>query len=295
MSGSLLIAEPSRSFSPTLAARVGVNEAILLQQVHFWVVNVRQQRRKDAQQHFRDGHWWVWNNYQEWKDNNFPFWSVSTIRRIVESLCQKRDESGNVVDPAHGTGSPLLIRCQPLGFDRTFWYRVNEEHPALCPSVQSEQMPSVQPEQMDVTNLNTCMSPGWTDASSYTENSTETSTKNASVDQHAEAFADFWDQYPKRNDRRVGKREAEAKWRKIRQPDLEAVMRGTRHYRIACDRGETLAKDPHRWLAGRCWEDYQEPPAQHVVVAGVGARNGSTPHERSKLALDQAMREDGVL
>lgn len=109
-----------------------------------------------------------------------------------------------------------------------------------------------------------------------------------------EAFDEFWSQYPKRNDRKVGKREAETKWRKIRPSDLEAIMCGLRHYRIACDRGETLAKDPHRWLAGRYWEDYQEPPTQHAVAAGVGARNGSTPHERSKAALEQAMREDGV-
>jgi hypothetical protein len=147
---------------PQLAARIGLNEAIVLQQIHFWVKNA--ERRRD-QRHLHDGHWWVWNNYDEWQRDNFPFWHVGTIRRTMYSLTR----------PAEGP--PLVICAQPRGQDRTIWYRVNYDHPALCPSAQvahiQVEVACAQDEHLQPRDLSSCNRAIRADASSYTETPTD--------------------------------------------------------------------------------------------------------------------------
>ncbi len=75
----LLIDEPPLQVLPSLAARVGLNEAIVLQQLHYWLgksKNVRDDRR------------WVYNSIEDWREQ-FPFWSGSTIRRTFTSLARQ--------------------------------------------------------------------------------------------------------------------------------------------------------------------------------------------------------------
>lgn len=76
---SLLISEPPLQVLPSLAALIGLNNAIVLQQVHYWLENPRLEGR------FIDGKKWIFNTYEAWQEN-FPFWSVSTIKRIFLDL-----------------------------------------------------------------------------------------------------------------------------------------------------------------------------------------------------------------
>lgn len=90
---------------PELAVVVGLNNAIVLQQVHYWVrINQR------ADKNFREGYYWTYNTYHDWREQ-FPFWSISTIKRIFMEL----EADGLIV-----TGS-----YNRLGIDRTKWYRLN--------------------------------------------------------------------------------------------------------------------------------------------------------------------------
>lgn len=66
-----------------LAVLIGDRPAIALQQVHYWA---DRNERMHKQTHFRDGRWWVYNTWREWRQSNFPFWTVSTIRRIFKTL-----------------------------------------------------------------------------------------------------------------------------------------------------------------------------------------------------------------
>jgi len=72
----LLISEPPLLVLPSLAVLVGLNEAIFLQQLHYWLLQSGKER---------DGRWWIYNTYDEWH-GQLPFWSVRTIRRIVGEL-----------------------------------------------------------------------------------------------------------------------------------------------------------------------------------------------------------------
>src|SRR6185503_17281553 len=75
----LLIDEPTLQLLPTLAALIGLNEAIVIQQLHYRLQLLRESRE--------DGKW-VRDCYEDWR-RQFPFWSASTIKRVFTSLEKK--------------------------------------------------------------------------------------------------------------------------------------------------------------------------------------------------------------
>lgn len=99
---NLLIHEPALQVLPTLAAKIGLNEAIFLQQLHYWLKQTR---------HWRDGRPWVYNTVAEW-EKQFPFWSAPTIRRIVNNL----REMGLVIATNEYNKMPI---------DKTLWYTID--------------------------------------------------------------------------------------------------------------------------------------------------------------------------
>jgi hypothetical protein len=62
-----------------LACVVGVNGALIIQQINYWI-----QKPKVGQ--VVNGQRWVKNNLEEWRENNFPFLSPSTIQRTLDNL-----------------------------------------------------------------------------------------------------------------------------------------------------------------------------------------------------------------
>ncbi len=94
MSGSRwIIPEPPLLVFPTLAARIGLNQSIILQQLH-WALG-----RRSAQE--IDGVRWLRVDLA-WFEEQFPFWSEATIRRATKDLMtnklvkSKRTSEGNV-------------------------------------------------------------------------------------------------------------------------------------------------------------------------------------------------------
>lgn len=76
----LLLDEPPLLIVPSLAARIGLNEAIALQQLHYTL-------QRDVALEV-DGMRWVKIQWSGWQ-SYFPFWSERTIRRTFESLRDK--------------------------------------------------------------------------------------------------------------------------------------------------------------------------------------------------------------
>lgn len=128
----LLIDEPPLQVLPSLAVAVGLNEAIFLQQVHYWL---HLKEKAHDPKSFHEGRWWVWNSYPDWKANTFPFWSVATIRRVIASLEKK--------------GLLLAGNFNALAIDQTKWYTIDYE--ALRKWEVSR--PSAQNEQMEEVNM----------------------------------------------------------------------------------------------------------------------------------------------
>ena len=77
----LLIPDRPLQVLPSLAVLIGLNEAIVLQQIHYWLSN-------ELNNKIIDGKKWVYNTYEEW-GRQFPFWSCRTIQRTMLSLENK--------------------------------------------------------------------------------------------------------------------------------------------------------------------------------------------------------------
>lgn len=78
----LLIDESVLVVIPSLAKAVGLSEAIILQQVHYWLMNkkVGKWARKDGQ-----ALKWVRNTHEEWA-SQFSWWSARHVRRLMKGL-----------------------------------------------------------------------------------------------------------------------------------------------------------------------------------------------------------------
>ena len=100
---NLLINEPPLQVLPSLAKAIGLNEAIILQQIHYWL-DPRMNKNK------REGAHWVYNSYNQWQEQ-FCFMSKRTIQRAVLNL-EKLS---------------LLIskKVNQLNGDSTKWYTIN--------------------------------------------------------------------------------------------------------------------------------------------------------------------------
>lgn len=98
---SLLLPEYPLQVLPNLANKIGLNEAIILQQIHYWL---------EQSSHEHKGKKWIYNSYKEW-GNQFPFWSNATIRRTITNL-----EKKNLI---------FVDNFNKYNFDKTKWYSIN--------------------------------------------------------------------------------------------------------------------------------------------------------------------------
>lgn len=118
----LLIDEPPLLVIPSLAAAIGLPEAIFLQQLHYWI---------DANGHLQDdGRRWIFNSYESWSQQ-FPWWNVGTIRRIVATL---RD-AGIIA---------TTTKYNRMGIDHTLWYTI--DYTALDALTNPPPQPTTPPE-----------------------------------------------------------------------------------------------------------------------------------------------------
>ena len=97
----LLINEVPLMCLPSLAVKIGLNEALFIQQLHYWV---------DRSKNIIDGRQWVYNTMADWS-KQFRFWSQKTLSRTISNLeKQKLVISGNY---------------NQKGYDRTKWYTID--------------------------------------------------------------------------------------------------------------------------------------------------------------------------
>ena len=134
---------------PRLAEEIGLNEAIVLQQMHYWL---------KKSNHNYDGRRWIYNSFPEWQ-KHFPFWSIMTIKRAVYSL-----EKQNLL---------YVGNYNKAKFDKTKWYSINYE------TLEGMKRPSYQNDTTSVSKRNDGMYQNdTTNTRDYTEITTETTNNN---------------------------------------------------------------------------------------------------------------------
>lgn len=86
---------------PEIAEAIGLNEHAALQQVHYWITKCRKSIR---------GKLWIYNTFDDWK-KQFPYWSITKIKRIFYSLEKK--------------GYIISRQMKARVSDHTKWYTIN--------------------------------------------------------------------------------------------------------------------------------------------------------------------------
>lgn len=89
-----------------LACKIGLNEAIVIQQVHYWI-----EINKKNNKHYINGRYWTYNTLQDWREKNFEFWSLDTVKRTFTKLENK--------------GMLLVGNFNKDRRDRTKWYTID--------------------------------------------------------------------------------------------------------------------------------------------------------------------------
>ncbi|WP_456390645.1 hypothetical protein [Hydrogenimonas sp.] len=150
---SLLFSENPLVVNPELAEKIGLNEAIILQQIHYWV-------QKSNFKH--DGKFWVYNTIEQWREQ-FRFFSADTIKRTLKKL----KDAG-------------LIRVERLSEDkrdRTNYYTIDYKkleslEPARCNGAKCTDG-EVQNAPMSEGKMHRCIND-----KSFDRDYTETTTEN---------------------------------------------------------------------------------------------------------------------
>ncbi len=209
--GNLLINEPPLMVLPSLAQRFGLNEAIVIQQLHYWI-------NKSSSN--IDGHWWVYNSVADWH-KQFPFWSESTIKRILAKLCDRK-----VLMKDNFNKAPM---------DRTSWYTIDYS------LVHSDT-----PIRSTCTNQKVNLTPP------IPETTTETTTETTKKIIESVSFDTFWSDYP----RKIGKGAARTAFgRALKKATADEIIGGLLKHEIQTMKDAQFIPHPATWLNQERWSD----------------------------------------
>ncbi len=174
--------------NPELATRIGLNEAIVLQQVNYWIND------KEQGVNF-EGRRWVFNSYESWV-KQFPFWSADTVKRAFTSLVKQ--------------GCLDVEQLNKSQHDRTNYYTINHDCALLN---DAEHMPSSNGANCPDRQAQAAPMDEGKNARSLTVTTTKTTTETNSIGTPAKAaepsrnakqdyspeFEEAWQAYPKRS------------------------------------------------------------------------------------------------
>lgn len=190
---SLLISEPPLQVLPTLARLIGLNEAIILQQVHYWL-----QRSSNI----KDGYRWVYNSYPEWY-KQMPLWKSETTMRTAFKNLEKK-------------GLLVTANYNKAKFDKTKWYRIDYEKLSLLEKeARSAKNWQTTSQKLADGNANNCQ----TNTNRLPETTSENNKYSAShsnaqcVSQLENEFEELWSKYPNKKGKKQAFNHYKA-WRK---------------------------------------------------------------------------------
>lgn len=97
-----LTGEEPRLYRPKLAKLIGLNETIVLHQIHFFI------SLEGAPE--RGGRKWVYKTIEAWQEQ-FQFWSLKTVERALKGLRDRK--------------LIFVANFNKTKYDRTLWYSIN--------------------------------------------------------------------------------------------------------------------------------------------------------------------------
>lgn len=90
------------------AKRYGVDEAVMLWNLRFWI-----EKNEANRKHFHEGRYWTYSSAEAFT-KLFPFWSAGQIRRVLKSLQTQ--------------GAILVGNFNTSAYIRTAWYALSDDY-----------------------------------------------------------------------------------------------------------------------------------------------------------------------
>lgn len=194
-------------FDVDIAIDFGVNAAIILQNIKYWVDHNRANGTN-----FYDGRYWTFNSVKAFEEL-FPYMSANTIRNTLNKL----QDAGLIV----------VGNYNKSAYDRTKWYALTEEAEAMFERGKT----ICQNQQMDFDELTNQFDESNEPIPDInTDRNADDKPKiNKRSNDLAEEFEQAWSAYP----RKQGKTKAKASFVKARKAgtSLEAIMNGIEGYK----------------------------------------------------------------
>lgn len=145
---SHLLDEPPILAYPSLAKMIGINEALIFQQLHFLLNGVATDNR---QFNYVDGRWWVYNSYADWQCKFFLWLSQDRIKRLFLSM----EEAGYIISRKGVKNA--FDREKWYSIDYEQWERFKADYEATLPEASDETAQSIGLKQPDGEGYNNPM------------------------------------------------------------------------------------------------------------------------------------------
>lgn len=238
---NLLLDERPLIVLPSLAAMLNsLDEAVILQQIHYWI---------EKRQNYREGRYWVYNSMENWMQQ-FPWIkSRTTLTRYFNKLEAK--------------GLLITGNFNKAGFDKTKWYTI--DYSALSDFEQRLYRTCTTSDQNLVNGMNrTCT----TNTIDYTEITSESTTNKQANAVSADAdlsgsFNKLWNLYPKKQGKKDAFRHYKA-WRKKSKDNTDDyLLRKLNEYKAYLAANQWLhPMNGSTWFNGRFDDDYSTANSQ---------------------------------
>lgn len=211
-------------FDVDIAKQYGVNAAILLENISYWI------KQNEANgTNFFDGHYWTFNSRRAYREL-FPYMSERQINTAFDKLISD--------------GLVITGNYNKLAYDRTLWYALTQKGKCILHFDIMENDISQNgncENETPIPDINTGVNAG----------------ENTDKKNNAETeFAALWELYP----RKQGKTKAFNAYKKALKKGVtfETIKQGIEAYRkqIEANKTETAyIKHGSTWFIGECWND----------------------------------------
>lgn len=238
---NLLLDERPLIVLPSLAAMLNsLDEAVILQQIHYWI---------EKRQNYREGRYWVYNSMENWMQQ-FPWIkSRTTLTRYFNNLEKK--------------GLLITGNYNKAGFDKTKWYTI--DYSTLSDFEQRLYRTCTTSDQNLVNGMNRTCTTNTIDYTEITSESTINKQANAvSADADlSESFNELWNLYPKKQGKKDAFRHYKA-WRKKSKDNTDDyLLRKLNEYKAYLAANQWLhPMNGSTWFNGRFDDDYSTANSQ---------------------------------
>lgn len=206
------------SFNPQIATKYGVEGAIFIQNLFFWIEKNAANRR-----HFYDGNYWTYNSTAAFAEL-FPFWTARQIERIIKNL--------------ESDGAIRIGNFNPVAYDRTRWFSLHETVISIYAN-----------GEMDLRK--------WLNGFTQTvkpipDNKTQIVNTDIKNNAHNVHFENFWRIY----DKKIDRKSCEKIWAKINPDDdmaAKIIYAASEYVKTITDK--QFQKHPKTWLNNESWNN----------------------------------------